>query len=245
MPRYRVTLEYDGSHFVGWQAQTTGNSVQSTLEKAITAFSGEQVRVHAAGRTDAGVHALAMVAHFDLERSFEIIRVLGALNFYMRESGAIVIDAQEVDPDFHARFSCVRRSYLYRVINRKAPLTLDLGKAWHVIAPLDAEAMNEAAQHLVGHHDFTTFRHAQCQSKSPMKTLDHLSVEREGNEIFFHAFARSFLHHQVRSMVGTLKLVGEGKWSADQVKAALEARDRQALGLNAPPDGLYFVAADY
>ena len=245
MPRYRLTLEYDGSYFVGWQAQANGNSVQGTLEKAITAFSGEQVRVHAAGRTDAGVHALGMVAHFDLERAFETKKVLGALNFYMRESGAIVINAQKVDADFHARFSCVQRSYLYRIINRKAPLTLDQGKAWHVIPDLDADAMNKAAGHLVGHHDFTTFRHARCQSKSPMKTLDHLSVEREGNEIFFHAFARSFLHHQVRSMVGTLKLVGEGKWSADDVKAALQARDRAALGLNAPPDGLYFVAANY
>ncbi len=245
MPRYKLTLEYDGSGFVGWQFQDNGRSVQGALEDAIAAFSGEQVRTHAAGRTDARVHALGMVAHFDLSRSFPADRVEGALNFYLRESGIAVLGAEEVSEDFHARFSAVRRTYLYRIINRRAPLTLDQGKAWQVIAELDADAMNEAAQHLVGHHDFTTFRHAQCQSKSPMKTLDHLVVERDGNEIFAHASARSFLHHQVRSMVGTLKLVGEGKWTNTDVKAALEARDRAALGLNAPPDGLYFVAADY
>lgn len=245
MPRYRVVLEYDGSGFVGWQTQANGVSVQSTLEDAVHAFSGERVRAHAAGRTDAGVHALAMVAHFDLDRPFPADRVQGALNHYMRDHGAVAMEVEAVTEDFHARFSCVRRSYLYRIINRRAPLTLDRAKAWHVIPPLDAAAMHEAAQNLVGQHDFTTFRHAQCQAKSPVKTLDHLSVDREGNEIFVHTTARSFLHHQVRSMVGTLKLVGEGKWTADDLKRALEARDRAALGLNAPPDGLYFVAADY
>lgn len=245
MPRYCITLEYDGSAFVGWQTQKNGESVQAALEQAITSFSGETVRSHAAGRTDAGVHALGMVAHFDLERSFPAERIEGALNFYLRERGVSVLWAREVDTDFHARFSAIRRRYLYRIINRRAPLTLDRGKAWHVIAELDADRMHEAAQHLVGHHDFTTFRHAQCQARSPLKTLDELTVDREGDEIFVHASARSFLHHQVRSMVGTLKLVGEGKWMPDDVRRALEARDRTALGFNAPPDGLYFIAAEY
>ncbi|RMF07924.1 MAG: tRNA pseudouridine(38-40) synthase TruA [Alphaproteobacteria bacterium] len=245
MPRYKLTLEYDGSRLAGWQIQDNGPSVQGHLEAAIKAFSGERVRVHAAGRTDAGVHALGMVTHFDLSRAFAPERVQGALNHYLRDTRIAVLAAEQVSMDFHARFSAVRRTYLYRIINRRAPLTLDRARAWHVIPELDAGAMHEAAQHLVGRHDFTTFRHAQCQAQSPVKTLDYLVVEREGNEIFVHTAARSFLHHQVRSMVGTLKLVGEGKWAPEDVKAALEARDRRALGFNAPPDGLYFVAADY
>ena len=245
MPRYKLLLEYDGSRFVGLQAQANGPSVQSTLETAITSFCGETVRIHAAGRTDAGVHALGMVVHVDLAMPRPIERIEGALNFYLRDQGIAVLGAQQVSNDFHARFSAIRRTYLYRIINRRAPLTLDCGKAWHVVPPLDDEAMHMAAQRLVGHHDFTTFRHAQCQAQSPMKTLDHLVVERDGGEIFIHAAARSFLHHQVRSMVGTLRLVGEGKWTADDVTCALEARDRTACGPTAPPDGLYFVAADY
>ncbi|MEX1147556.1 MAG: tRNA pseudouridine(38-40) synthase TruA [Sphingomonadales bacterium] len=245
MPRYRVTLEYDGSGFVGWQAQANGASVQGVLEYAIRAFSGEVVRTHAAGRTDAGVHALGMVAHFDLERAFPAHRIDGALNHFVREHGVAVLDVREVDETFHARFSATRRHYLYRIVNRRPPLTVDRGKAWHVAVPLDAGLMQEAARYLVGHHDFTTFRHAGCQSRSPVKTLDELVVERDGVEVFVHASARSFLHHQVRSMVGTLKLVGEGKWQPDDVRRALQARDRSALGLNAPPDGLYFVAVEY
>lgn len=245
MPRYKLLLEYDGSRFVGWQTQANGPSVQSALEAAILSFCGEEARVHAAGRTDAGVHALGMAAHFDLAAPRPIERIEGALNFYLCQQGIAVLGAQEVPDDFHARFSAIRRTYLYRIINRRAPLTLDRGKAWQVLAPLDDEAMHEAAQRLVGKHDFTTFRHAQCQAASPVKTLDHLVVERDGAEIFIHAAARSFLHHQVRSMVGTLKLVGEGKWSADDVTRALQARDRAACGPTAPPDGLYFVAADY
>ncbi|HEY8351730.1 MAG TPA: tRNA pseudouridine(38-40) synthase TruA [Sphingomonadales bacterium] len=245
MPRYRITLEYDGSRFVGWQAQANGPSIQSAVEDAITRFCGETVRLHGAGRTDAGVHALGMVAHFDLERPREPRTVMGALNYYLRGQGIAVLAAAEAAPEFHARFSARRRHYLYRIVNREAPLTFDAGKAWHIRGPLDAEAMHEAAQHLVGFHDFTTFRHAQCQAKSPEKTLDYLTVEREGQEVFIHAGARSFLHHQVRSMVGTLRLVGDGRWTPDDVRRALEARDRKACGPVAPPDGLYFVAADY
>lgn len=245
MSRYKLLLEYDGSRFVGWQTQANGPSVQSALEAAILSFCGESVRLHAAGRTDAGVHALGMVAHFDLATPRPIERIEGALNFYLSQQGIAVLGAQEVPSEFHARFSAIRRTYLYRIINRRAPLTLDRGKAWQVPVPLDDKAMHEAAQRLVGKHDFTTFRHAQCQAASPVKTLDHLVVERDGAEIFIHTAARSFLHHQVRSMVGTLKLVGESKWTADDVTKALQARDRAACGPTAPPDGLYFVAADY
>ena len=245
MPRYKLKIEYDGQHFSGFQAQDGLPTVQGALEKAILQFSGEEVRVAAAGRTDAGVHALAMVVHFDLNRGHDVRRVQGALNFYLLDTFVIVLEAEEAPPDFHARFSAKSRHYIYRIVNRRAPLALDKGRAWHVIPPLDAKAMDIAAQRLVGSHDFTTFRASQCQSKSPLKTLDSLHVEREGTEIFCHASARSFLHHQVRSMVGTLKLVGEGKWTADDVTAALEARNRTALGLNAPPDGLYFTGVDY
>lgn len=245
MPRYRITLEFDGGRFVGWQTQANGPSIQAAVEQAITQFCGESPRLHGAGRTDAGVHALGMVAHFDLERPREPRAIRGALNYYLRGQGIAVLAATEVDAEFHARFSAKRRHYLYRIVNREAPLTLDHGKAWHLRGDLDARAMHEAAQHLVGFHDFTTFRHAQCQAQSPEKTLDYLTVEREGQEIFIHTGARSFLHHQVRSMVGTLRLVGEGRWSPEDVRSALEARNRTACGPVAPPDGLYFLAADY
>lgn len=245
MPRYKLTLEYDGGAFVGWQTQANGPSVQAAVEAAIFSFCGETVRLHAAGRTDAGVHALAMVAHFDLETAKPLERIEGALNFYLRDSGIVVLAAQDVDDDFHARFSAKQRSYLYRIINRRAPLALDKGKAWHVPVPLDSAAMHDAAQRLIGQHDFTTFRDAQCQAQSPVKTLDQLVVEEDGAEIFIHTSARSFLHHQVRNMVGTLKLVGEGKWTADDVTRALNARDRAAGGPTAPPEGLYFVAVTY
>lgn len=245
MRRIKITIEYDGQHFSGFQAQENLPTVQGALEKAIMRFSGEEARIHAAGRTDAGVHALAMVAHFDLEGPHKLERIWGALNFYLLGKFITILAVEEAAPDFHARFSAIRRHYVYRIVNRRAPLTLDHGRAWHVIPPLDADAMDSAAQRLVGHHDFTTFRASHCQSKSPMKTLEMLRVDREGDEIFVHASARSFLHHQVRSMVGTLKLVGEGKWTADDVSKSLAAADRAALGLNAPPDGLYFTGVDY
>lgn len=245
MPRYKLLIEYDGGRFIGWQTQQNGPSVQAALESAIFSFCGETVRLHAAGRTDAGVHALGMVAHFDLPEPKSTDRIQGALNHYVRNEGVAVLAVEEVDGEFHARFSARARHYLYRIITRRAPLALDRGKAWHVPHALDAEAMHEAAQRLVGLHDFTTFRDAQCQAASPVKTLDYIAVDQEGSEIFVHTGARSFLHRQVRAMVGTLKMVGEGKWSADDVSRALAAADRAACGPTAPADGLYFVAADY
>ncbi len=245
MPRYKLLIEYDGSGYVGWQAQANGPSIQSAIETAILSFCGQQVRITAAGRTDAGVHALGMVAHVDLDKDWPRERVEGALNYYLRGKSIAILGAERVSTDFHARFSALRRHYLYRIINRRGPLALDQGRAWQLGQALDAEAMHAAAQRLVGQHDFTTFRDKQCQAKSPVKTVDSLVVDREGNEIFIHASARSFLHHQVRAIVGTLKRVGEGAWDADDVTRALEARDRAACGPTAPPDGLYFVAADY
>ena len=245
MRRFRLLIEYDGRPFVGWQRQENGPSVQAALEDAIAAFSGERVTVHGAGRTDAGVHAAGQVAHFDLEKEMTPAQVQGALNHHLKPWPIAVRDVRRAQEDFHARFSARRRVYRYRIVNRRAPLTVDRGLAWHVIRPLDAEAMHAAAQHLVGRHDFTTFRHVGCQAKSPVKTLDLLAVERVGEELHVHAMARSFLHHQVRSMVGTLALVGMGKWSADDVAAALAARDRRALGHNAPPDGLMLMRVDY
>ncbi len=243
--RFRLLIEYDGRPFVGWQRQENGPSVAAALEDAIAAFSGERVTVHGAGRTDAGVHAAGQVAHFDLEKGMRPDQVRGALNHHVKPWPVAVRAVAPVGADFHARFSARRRVYRYRIVNRRAPLTIDRGLAWHVIRPLDAEAMHDAAQCLVGRHDFTTFRHIACQAKSPLKTLDLLAVERLGEEVHIHAMARSFLHHQVRSMVGTLALVGMGKWSAADVRAALEARDRRALGHNAPPDGLTLMRVDY
>lgn len=245
MPRYRLTLEYDGRPFVGWQAQENGPSVQGALEAAVHAFSGETVTMQGSGRTDAGVHALGQVAHFDLERQAATDEIQGALNYHLKPEPIAVLEVAAADDDFHARFSAVMRHYRYRIVNRRAPLTFERGLAWQVAVPLDAARMHEAAQHLVGQHDFTTFRAAQCQAKSPVKTLSRLDVTRMGEEIEVSASAQSFLHHQVRSIVGTLKLVGEGKWATGDVSRALAARDRAALGLNAPPDGLYLVAVDY
>ena len=243
--RFRLRIEYDGRPFVGWQRQENGPSVQAVLEDAIAAFSGETVTVQGAGRTDAGVHATGQVAHVDLEKPMRPDQIRGALNHHVKPWPVAICDVAAVDADFHARFSARRRVYRYRIVNRRAPLAIDRGFAWHVIRPLDADAMHAAAQRLVGRHDFTTFRHVACQAKSPVKTLDLLAVERIGEEVHVHAMARSFLHHQVRSMVGTLALVGMGKWTADDVAAALAARDRRALGHNAPPDGLTLVRVDY
>ena len=245
MSRFAFTVEYDGRPFMGWQRQAHGASVQQTIEDAIHQVTGERVAVHAAGRTDAGVHGLGMRAHADVEKPIAPFRLMEALNAVMRPAPVAILDCVEVPGDWHARFSCTGRSYVYRIANRRAPLTFEEGLVWRVIQPLDAGAMHAAAQILVGRHDFTTFRSAHCQSDSPVKTLDRLDVERESDRIAIHAAARSFLHHQVRSMVGCLAMVGMGRWSADDLGAALEARDRAALGLNAPPDGLYFVRAAY
>jgi tRNA pseudouridine38-40 synthase len=243
--RYRVTLEYDGGPFVGWQRQDNGPSVQGALEDAIARLCGERVHVIGAGRTDAGVHALGQVAHFDLARDFTPDKLRDALNYHLRPAPVAVLDAAVAGDAFHARFSATARHYLYRILARRAPAVLDRGKVWHIAVPLDADAMHAAAQMLVGHHDFTTFRAAECQAQSPVKTLDRLDVSRRADEIHIEASARSFLHHQIRSFTGTLKLVGEGKWTPRDVKAALEARDRAACGPVAPPDGLYLVRVDY
>ena len=245
MTRFRLTVEYDGRPFMGWQRQPHGPSVQAAIEQAAARMTGEAIVVHAAGRTDAGVHANAMVAHLDVARAITPFRLLEALNALMRPAPISVVDCVAVADDFHARFSCLGRRYVYRIVNRRAPLALEAGRAWRIGKPLDADAMHAAAQRLVGSHDFTTFRSAHCQAESPVRTLDRLDVSRTGEAITVHAAARSFLHHQVRSMVGCLALVGRGKWDADMMTAALEARDRAALGLNAPPDGLYFAGADY
>jgi len=245
MQRFKLTIEYDGRPFAGWQRQANGPSVQQALEEAVAAFAGEQVQVQGAGRTDAGVHARGQVAHLDLAKAMTADRVAAALNHHLKPMPVAVLRAETVEDDFHARFSARRRIYRYRIANRRAPLAVDAGLAWRVGPPLDASAMHDAAQRLVGRHDFTTFRHAACQARSPVKTLDLLAVERVADEIHVHAMARSFLHHQVRSMVGTLALAGEGKWTADDVTAALEARDRAALGHNAPPDGLYLMRVQY
>ncbi len=245
MTRWKLTLEYDGGPFVGWQRQDNGPSVQAALEDAVYAFCQEKVTVHGAGRTDTGVHALGQVAHVDLERDATPATIRDALNFHLKPDPVAVLEAETAPPDFHARFSATGRRYLYRIVNRRAPLALDRGRAWFVPQPLDAGAMAEAAQVLVGRHDFTSFRAVGCQARSPMKTLDRLDVVRQGADIRFEAAARSFLHHQVRNMVGTLKLVGEGKWSATDVAAALEARDRAAAGPTAPAEGLYLTEVRY
>ena len=245
MPRYALTIEFDGRPYVGWQRQHSDPSVQSALERAIHAITGEEVTVHAAGRTDAGVHALAMRAHADIGMVLPAFRMMEALNAKLRPDPVAVIGCALVPEDWHARFSCTERRYIYRIINRRAPLTFERGLIWQVKPPLDENAMQAAADMLIGRHDFTTFRSAHCQSASPVKTLDRLDVERNGDAISIHAQARSFLHHQVRSMVGCLKMVGEGKWRVEDMKAALDAADRHALGFNAPPDGLYFVGASY
>tara|TARA_R110000868_G_scaffold45115_3_gene150035 strand:+ start:898 stop:1638 length:741 start_codon:yes stop_codon:yes gene_type:complete len=245
MPRYKLTIEYDGSPFCGWQSQTGGGAVQDVLEAAIEKFCGQRLRVQAAGRTDAGVHALGQVVHVDLEQAVRADVLRDAVNAHMRPHPISIVEADEVADTFEARFTATRRHYLYRIVNRRAPLTLDRGQAWLVHKPLDVDAMHDAAQVLVGTHDFTTFRSVQCQAKSPVKTLDELSVARYGDDIEVIARARSFLHNQVRSLVGTLRLVGEGKWSRRDVEKALKAKDRAACGPVSPPDGLYLLKVDY
>ncbi|MBO6677887.1 tRNA pseudouridine(38-40) synthase TruA [Parvibaculum sp.] len=245
MPRYKLTIEYDGSPFVGWQSQTNGLSVQQVLEEGIKGFCGKDVKVNGAGRTDAGVHALGQVAHIDLETAVACDTLRDAVNAHMRPHPVSILGAEEVPEAFEARFSAIRRHYMYRIVNRRAPLTLDRGQAWLVHKPLDADAMHAAAQTLVGRHDFTTFRSVQCQAKSPVKTVDEISVARYADEIEVICRARSFLHNQVRSFVGTLKQVGEGKWTQRDVGKALAAKDRAACGPVAPPDGLYLLQVDY
>ena len=245
MTRFALTIEFDGSPFAGLQRQADQPSVQQAIEDAVWRVTGEQVTLHSAGRTDAGVHALAMSSHLDIAKPIEPFRLMEALNAHLRPDPVAITACEVVPDDWHARFSCIGRRYIYRIANRRAPMTLNRGRVWQVTQDLDAEAMNRAAQSLVGRHDFTTFRSVHCQSASPVKTLDLLDVERWGCEVHFLVAARSFLHHQVRSMVGCLALVGMGRWREEQVAEALAARDRQALGLNAPPHGLYFAEAIY
>ncbi len=243
--RYKLTIEYDGAPFVGWQIQDSGVSVQGVLAAAVMAFCGEDVVVSGAGRTDAGVHALGQVAHVDLSRAWDADTVRDAINAHVRPHPVAILEGEPVAPDFDARFSARQRHYVYRIVNRRADLALAAGRAWRAPRPLDVAAMNEAARHLVGWHDFTTFRAAACQAKSPVKTLDRLDVARDGEEVRVYASARSFLHHQVRSMVGSLVQVGEGKWSAEDLAAALAARDRAGCGPVAPAHGLYLLRVDY
>lgn len=249
MTRFALTIEFDGTPFQGLQRQKHGPSVQQSIEDALHRITGEKAVLHSAGRTDAGVHALGMRSHVDLEKDIDPFRLSEAINAHLRPDPIAILDAKVVSDDWHARFSCVARRYVYRICNRRARLTFAKNQVWHVAQPLDHEAMHRAAQSLVGLHDFTTFRSVHCQSRDPVKTLDQLDVRRVatdlGDEILIHAHARSFLHHQVRSMVGCLKLVGQGTWDEGQIAKALAAKDRAQLGLNAPPQGLYFVEAIY
>ena len=245
MPRYRLTIEYDGRPYKGFQAQAGLPSVQEAIETAVKAFSGQDLRLQAAGRTDTGVHATGQVIHLDLDKDWPAATVRNALNAHLVEEAVVVLDAEVAVGDWHARFSATERRYLYRVLNRWAPPGLDRGRVWHVKKPLDAEAMHHAAQALIGHHDFTTFRDLQCQAKSPMKTLDVAQVSRVGDEVHLVFASRSFLHRQVRSMAGTLAEVGIGRWTAKDVKDALEAKDRTACGPVAPAEGLYLTGVSY
>lgn len=245
MTKFRIAIEYDGRGFVGWQRQNNGPSIQEVLEEALIKLSGEKTPIHGSGRTDAGVHALGQVAHFDLEKDLDEKAVRDGLNFHVKPHRVSVLAADIVDETFHARFDATERRYLYRILNRRSPPAILKGKVWWVPVGLDARAMREAARRLVGRHDFTSFRATRCQAQSPVRTLDAIAVDRIGEEIRVGVRAKSFLHHQVRNMVGTLKLVGEGKWTANDVRAALDARDRGAAGPTAPADGLYLEAISY
>jgi tRNA pseudouridine38-40 synthase len=245
VPRYKLTIEYDGTPYRGWQYQADVPSVQGVLEGAIAKFDGQRVTIQGAGRTDAGVHALGQVAHCDLRGEYDPGKVRDALNFYLRPQPVAVLAAERVREDFNARFSATKRHYLYRIVNRRPDIALDLGRAWRVGRPLDIDAMREGAKWLLGNHDFTTFRSTECQSKSPVKTLDQLDIEADGWNVNVLVSARSFLHNQVRSMVGSIVHVGEGKWSPDDITRILEARDRTLCGQVAPAEGLYLVKVDY
>ena len=245
MPRYKLNIEYDGRPYVGWQRQNNGLSVQQVLEEGVAAFASEQVTVHGAGRTDAGVHASGQVAHITLSKRWRTDVIRDAANAHMRPQPIAILSAEEVPDDFEARFSAIRRHYVYRLCNRRAPATWNQGLVWHVARKLNTDAMQIAAQRLLGMHDFTTFRASECQATSPMRTLDRFDVVRNGEDINIYASARSFLHHQVRSMVGSLEHVGSGKWTADDLQAALEAKDRKACGMVSPPYGLYLSGVDY
>lgn len=245
MPRYKLIVEYDGAPFCGWQTQADQVTVQGVLTTAVEALSGEKILVQGAGRTDAGVHARGQVAHVDLAKDWDTDTVRDGLNAHLRPHPVAILSAERVTDDFNARMSAVKRHYLYRIVNRRPDLTFDLKYAWRVARPLDAAAMHAAAQRLVGNHDFTTFRSTECQANSPQKTLDQLDVERDGLDVLVHTSARSFLHNQVRSMVGSLVMVGSGNWSTDDLSQALAARDRAACGQVAPPDGLYLMRVDY
>ncbi|MEJ0095567.1 MAG: tRNA pseudouridine(38-40) synthase TruA [Methylocella sp.] len=245
MPRYKLLIEYDGAPYVGWQRQTNGIAVQEVIETAIAAFCGEDIRIRGAGRTDAGVHAKGQVAHADLTKEWRGDVLRDALNSYLRPQPVAILAAEQVSEAFDARFSAVRRHYLYKIVNRRAPLTFERGLSWLVKRDLDAGAMQEAAQKLLGRHDFSTFRDSECQAESPLRTLDQLDITRSGEQIHIRAAARSFLHSQVRSMVGSLEHVGSGRWSVQDMVAAFEARDRRRCGMVAPPDGLYFMQVDY
>jgi tRNA pseudouridine38-40 synthase len=245
MTRFALTIEFDGGPYMGWQWQDHGPSVQGAIESAIFKVTGEKTLVYGAGRTDAGVHALGMRAHVDIERPLSAFRIMEAINAQLRPHPVAVLACEEMPGDWHARYSCIRRAYQYRILNRRASLTLDRGRVWRIGPDLDADAMHEAAQRLVGLHDFTTFRSAACQSASPIKTLSQLDVRRDGQHVIVDAAALSFLHHQVRSMVGCLAAVGVGRWTAADLQAALDAKDRSTLAENAPPEGLYFVRALY
>jgi len=245
MPRYKLTIEFDGTGLVGWQRQDNGLGVQQIIEDAIAKFAGQETRLHTAGRTDAGVHALGIVAHFDIDRELTSDKVQEAINHFVKPQKVSILKAKIMHDDFHARFDCYERSYLYRILSRKGRPALDQGRIWWFQCPLDVEAMHEAAQLLVGKHDFTTFRATHCQANSPIKTLDELTVERVGDEIHVRCRARSFLHHQVRNIVGSLSMVGKGKWTIDDFRAARDAKDRKRGGQTAPAQGLYFVEAKY
>jgi tRNA pseudouridine38-40 synthase len=245
MPRYKLTLEYDGRPFCGWQVQKDLPTVQGFLQRAVKQFSGLDRCVEGAGRTDAGVHAIGQVAHVDLDHLYDVYRLQKGLNFFLRGSGIAVLQVEDVDPPFHARFSATRRQYMYRILNRRAPLTVDKGLAWHVPRPLDRDQMRAGAQLLVGVHDFTSFRSIRCQAANPVRCLDRFDVEQQGDEIKATVESRGFLHNQVRIMIGSLKMVGEGYWTLDDLKRALDAKDRTKGGITAPPDGLYFSRVFY